>query len=415
MPFLTFAQQTYVPDDYFEAYLESNGMGNGIPNDDFVTTANIATVTHLNISNQNIVDETGIEDFVSLSTLQCGDNMIDSLILNNPNLDTLICNYNNMNYLDITQCSALIYLNCQGNNYYSEINLSGNLELSYLNCAGSQIDSLQVSQNHKLEFLNCEANPMVYLNVSGADSLKYLNCRFCWLPYVDVSTNLKLDYLNLFNTEITALDLTNNINLTHLDVQLNELTSLNISQNILLDTLICSSNNIIDIDVSNNSALKYLNCAGNNLTILDVTQNLALVGLVCSANQISELILSNNPSIVYLNCYNNDLYCLNLKNGNNQIFIEISPNSNPHLTCIEVDDPAFSAANWYTNGGLESQMYYSTYCNNNCTTGLDELTSEPKQLTKIIDLIGRKTEEKSNTTLIYMYSDGSIEKVYRIE
>ena len=35
---MTLAQQTYVPDDYFEAYLESNGMGNGIPNDDYVTT-----------------------------------------------------------------------------------------------------------------------------------------------------------------------------------------------------------------------------------------------------------------------------------------------------------------------------------------------------------------------------------------
>ena len=33
-PLLTLAQQTYVPDVYFEIYLEANGMGNGIPNDD---------------------------------------------------------------------------------------------------------------------------------------------------------------------------------------------------------------------------------------------------------------------------------------------------------------------------------------------------------------------------------------------
>jgi len=32
------AQQTYVPDDIFEAYLEANGMGNGIPNDDSLAT-----------------------------------------------------------------------------------------------------------------------------------------------------------------------------------------------------------------------------------------------------------------------------------------------------------------------------------------------------------------------------------------
>ena len=33
-PLLTLAQQTYVPDDNFEAYLEANGMGDGIANND---------------------------------------------------------------------------------------------------------------------------------------------------------------------------------------------------------------------------------------------------------------------------------------------------------------------------------------------------------------------------------------------
>ncbi len=30
LPLISLAQQTYVPDDNFENYLESNGMGNGI-------------------------------------------------------------------------------------------------------------------------------------------------------------------------------------------------------------------------------------------------------------------------------------------------------------------------------------------------------------------------------------------------
>ena len=45
LPLMTLAQQTYVPDDNFEAYLEVNGMGNGIPNDDSVQTSNINTLT----------------------------------------------------------------------------------------------------------------------------------------------------------------------------------------------------------------------------------------------------------------------------------------------------------------------------------------------------------------------------------
>ncbi len=41
LPMIGFGQQTYVPDDFFEAYLEANGMGNGIPNDDSVFTSSI--------------------------------------------------------------------------------------------------------------------------------------------------------------------------------------------------------------------------------------------------------------------------------------------------------------------------------------------------------------------------------------
>ena len=49
LPLLTLAQQTYVPDNYFENYLENNGMGNGIPYDEYVTTANINTVDSLSL------------------------------------------------------------------------------------------------------------------------------------------------------------------------------------------------------------------------------------------------------------------------------------------------------------------------------------------------------------------------------
>ena len=41
LPILCISQQTYVPDDNFEAYLEANAMGNGIANDDYVTTAHV--------------------------------------------------------------------------------------------------------------------------------------------------------------------------------------------------------------------------------------------------------------------------------------------------------------------------------------------------------------------------------------
>ena len=81
LPMVGFGQLTYVPDDNFEAYLEANGMGNGITNDDSVLTANINTLSYLNVSYQNISNLTGIEDFTALTFLDCKDNQINSLDL----------------------------------------------------------------------------------------------------------------------------------------------------------------------------------------------------------------------------------------------------------------------------------------------------------------------------------------------
>ena len=40
VPILTFGQKTYVPDNTFENYLESNGMGDGIASNDGVLITN---------------------------------------------------------------------------------------------------------------------------------------------------------------------------------------------------------------------------------------------------------------------------------------------------------------------------------------------------------------------------------------
>jgi hypothetical protein len=95
LPFMTLAQQnlTFVPDDSLEFYLEYNGMGNGIPYDDYVTTSNIYTVTSLNVSNRGIHNLRGIEDFYALTWLDCHNNdIIFPLDLsNNTFLTTLDC------------------------------------------------------------------------------------------------------------------------------------------------------------------------------------------------------------------------------------------------------------------------------------------------------------------------------------
>lgn len=47
--------------------------------------------------------------------------------------------------------------------------------------------------------------------------------------------------------------------------------------------------------------------------------------------------------------------------------------------------------------------------------GIGELQESKKNIIQIVDLMGRETEYKPNTPLIYVYSDGTVEKVFRVE
>ena len=64
-----FGQLSYVPDDNFEDWLETNGYGDGNYANDSVITLAIDTITILNIDNWMISELTGIEDFLSLEYL----------------------------------------------------------------------------------------------------------------------------------------------------------------------------------------------------------------------------------------------------------------------------------------------------------------------------------------------------------
>ena len=102
LPMIGFGQLTYVPDNYFEQELINLGYDNIL--DDFVSTSSIDTVSRLDIFNVfGIVDMTGIQDFTSLTYLNCSENDITELDISfNSNLDTLICDYNNLTCLNIS-------------------------------------------------------------------------------------------------------------------------------------------------------------------------------------------------------------------------------------------------------------------------------------------------------------------------
>lgn len=314
--FTSFSQNTYVPDDNFEQALINWGY-DSLPLDDYVPTSNIETVTFLDIQFNGISDLTGIEDFAALEILQCSYNLITSL--------------------DLSQNTALSYLECISNQLTS-LNINQNTSLTTLDCQDNLLASLDVSQNVLLNSLNCSSNNLTSLNISQNTALSGLSCNFNQLTSLDLSQNSDLKFFNCYDNQLTSLDVTQNTMLTNLNCYNNQLSNLDLSQNLDLIFLYCYNNDLSNIVISSNTVLSQLSCQDNQLASLDLTQN----------TQIAVLIAENN-----------DLTSLDIKNGNNSIINTFRTTGNPNLTCINVDNAAYSAANWTD---IDTQHYFDENC-----------------------------------------------------
>ena len=192
VPLISFGQTTMIPDANFEQRLISFGYDNIL--DGTVLTAAIDTVTHLEVSYYGISDLTGIEDFTDLTEL--------------------FCTNNNLTSLDVSQNTALSFLNLTGNQLTS-LDVSQNTSLTQLWCDDNQLTSIDVSQNTSLTFLRCDWNQLTSLDVSQNTYLTYLYCGWNQLTSLDVSQSTNLTDLNCNDNQLTILDIRNGNN-THM-------------------------------------------------------------------------------------------------------------------------------------------------------------------------------------------------------
>tara|TARA_R110000868_G_scaffold173829_1_gene410208 strand:+ start:17579 stop:18973 length:1395 start_codon:yes stop_codon:yes gene_type:complete len=277
-----YSQNTFVPDDNFEQALIDLGYDSGALND-LVPTANINTITNLDVNTKNILDLTGIEDFLGLQTLNCQNNQLTSLdVSKNIGLTQLFCGNNNLSGIDVSMLLDLQIFWCQ-NNQLSNINITTNTKLISLVCGANQLTSLDVSNNKVLNVLSIENN---------------------LINTIDVANNSTLNFFNCANNLLTSVDVTNNGNLSHFD---------------------CNTNQITSLDTSNNTILDFLNVAFNDLILLD---------------------LSQNPILTTINSSNNNLCELNIRNGNNNNVLAFNFTNNPNLNCVVVDNPSGDHSTW---------------------------------------------------------------------
>jgi len=340
--FTSIAQNATIPDANFKAYLVGNTLINTNADSEIQVSEASTFTGDIYCPNLNITDLTGIEAFTSLTGLYCNSNQLTSL--------------------NTSANSDLIMLYTQ-NNLLTSLNVTGNTALTDLNCTVNNLTSLDLTSLTSLEWLDCSVNQLTTLNLSMNPSLDQL---FCYS---------------------------------------NNLTSLAISNNTQLYDVNCAVNQITSLDLSNNSALYSINCAGNQLQELDLSSNSAITTLLCQLNQLTSLDLSSNPALLTLQCQNNALTALNIANGQNNNLNVLFSQANPDLTCIQVDDAAYSNTNWLSGNYIwDAASSFSE----DCGLGMNEsaeilLNIYPNPVNQVLNI-----EAKSATIIQIVNAVGEI-------
>ena len=148
---ISYSQNVTIPDVNFKNALISVGVDTN--EDGEISYAEAAVIKKLDVHEMSISDMTGIEAFV--------------------NLDTLLCNNNLLNSLDVSGCTALSWLDCYWNQLTS-LDVSGCSALTTLLCSNNQLTSLDVTGCTALTILGCYENQLTSLDVSGCSALTWL-------------------------------------------------------------------------------------------------------------------------------------------------------------------------------------------------------------------------------------------------
>ena len=199
-------------------------------------------------------------------------------------------------------------------------------ELLKLDCAYTQLSTLDTGKNTALQELNCYKSQLKSLDISKNTALQKLECSENQLTSLDISKNTALKELYCAANKLTSLDVSKNTALENLYCSRNQLTSLDVSKNTTLKELDCAENQLTSLDISKNPALVTLACSMNQLTNLDLSENTALVNLFCTRNQLTNLDLSKNTALVNLFCYN-QTYDVKVKISDMKIPYEDFPGS----------------------------------------------------------------------------------------
>jgi len=225
------------------------------------------------------------------------------------------------------------FLNALVNN--TNINTDGNGTIS---CAEAEnfSEALIVNSLNISDMTGIEAFTNITSLVAYANNFSELN----------VSNNTELLFLNLGGTNLTSLDLTGNTLLEFLNIGSCNFSNLDISQNPQLKTLYANNNGLTAINISNNTLLETCVVSQNFIDEIDFSQSVSLKALEVQYNNLTSLDLTNCDLLETLDGTGNELTTVDLRNGNSTNLTSLLLTANDDLECVNVDDAAYATANF---------------------------------------------------------------------
>jgi len=349
--FPVFSQTVSIPDTAFLYALIDKGVDtNG---DSLISYAEAELVTYLDVMYKGISQMTGIEAFVNLDTLHCGQNSITRLdVSQNTALVVLRLHFNQLSNLDVSNNINLKWLDvsymntihkvCIWDSFYAE---GGHVKRESPNvfitteCGANNIFIPDTAFLHALIELYDPFGPGVDLN--GDRLISYAEAELVTgiiaphsgiqkLTGIEAFKNLKS--LVLFHNQIDSLDISYNKDLTMLDVNGNNLAHIDVSMLESLTSLICQNNSLSSLDVSYNNELEILECHSNKIETLDLSENRALKFLWCSdMPSLGEVCVWDD--FIPMECFP-EPFSDNCIYGTDTVYI--NANSSPNI-CFETD------------------------------------------------------------------------------
>ena len=347
------------------AFLEALVSAYDRDSDRRISAYEAAAVTRIEVCTDKVRTLAGIEFFYNLEELICSScqpqgrgQLTDLDVSHNRKLTYLDCSDNQLKSLDVSRLTFLEHLDCS-NNQLSRLDVTANNVLKELLYAQNSIPTVDVSRCPLLEVLDCSSNGVKTLDVSHLTQLTELKCSHNQLEVLDVSQNSQLTTLWCEDNKMTYLDVTHNSKLT--DIRCDNVP---ISDQVFKNKVAASYDRNRDAEISLAEAWTITRievCTDSIATLSGIEYFLNLEELICqscdgqgadqSVGQLTALDVSKNEALTYLDCSSNRLTSLDVSHNPLLTHLDCSYNRlsrldlsrNPLLTELDISSNEFTS------------------------------------------------------------------------